>query len=175
MHPSAAPPSATSVGTVRGPIVRPRQRLRRHRHRHLDVPRLRARRATQGQHVPAVPGGHVQLALRPHVSHPGPSSLHLEAPTLGSLARLPPICVPSLGPSRTPVCSMHRSLSTHHSFASRCLHPDVLRQCTPCPSHTSSCVGGQIAVAPGYWRPSPLSTVFLACPFPKVRRGCVHR
>ena len=51
----------------------------------------------------------------------------------------------------------------------------VVRQCTPCPAHTTSCIGGQIAVAPGYWRPSPLSTVFLACPFPAVRLGCGER
>ena len=42
-------------------------------------------------------------------------------------------------------------------------------QCVPCPSDAVSCSGNVIVVSEGYWRPSPLSTVFLECPYPA---GC---
>jgi hypothetical protein len=42
-------------------------------------------------------------------------------------------------------------------------------QCIPCPPNTDSCSGNVVAVSQQYWAPSPLSTVFLDCPYPA---GC---
>jgi hypothetical protein len=43
-------------------------------------------------------------------------------------------------------------------------------QCLPYPPHADGSSGNVILVSKGYWRPSPLSTVFLECPYPA---GCL--